>query len=201
MPVARNVWLPISLRSLASQYKLTPETLDAWSQILMEVPDARMIVRNGELSSASCCEWLTDQFVSRGVAASRLQLFGRTSHYEFLKTYDQIDIALDPFPYSGGTTTMEALWQGVPVVTSRSNRWAGRTSETLLRASGMSDCIAESEECYAELAVRVAADEHFRSRYLDKRLSFRTELADSSASCRELTAALESAARRICGRD
>ena len=66
--------------------------------------------------------------------AERVRLYGPTNHYEFLETYNQIDIALDTFPYNGGTTTTEAIWQGVPVVTFWGDRWVSRTSASILRA-------------------------------------------------------------------
>ena len=73
---------------------------------------------------------------------------GAAEHQAFLRTYDQIDIALDTFPYNGGTTTTEALWQGVPVLSFNGDRWAARTSRSLLLAAGLDDWVAADETDY-----------------------------------------------------
>ena len=101
----------ITFGSLASAYKLTPYTLAAWSQILHAVPTARLLVRNAALDHESNRADLLARFAERQIPAQRLTLLGPAEHLEFLRTYDQIDIALDAFPYNGGTTTAEALWQ------------------------------------------------------------------------------------------
>ena len=84
------------------------------------------------------------------------RLAGPADHEAFLRTYDEIDIALDPFPYNGGTTTSEAIWQGVPVVTFHGDRWASRTSASILRAAGLERFVAPGIEEYVALAVRLA---------------------------------------------
>ena len=78
------------------------------------------------LDHASNRRDLCARFTALGIDAARLDLLGSAEHLEFLKTYDRIDIALDAFPYNGGTTTVEALWQGVPLLTVDGNRWAAR---------------------------------------------------------------------------
>ena len=72
----------------------------------------------------------------------RLALAAGAEHFEFLRGYDQVDMALDTFPYNGGTTTAEALWQGVPVLTFNGDRWARRTRVSLLRAAGLDEWVA-----------------------------------------------------------
>lgn len=155
-PAARNGY--ITFGSLCSRYKFTPEVLDAWSEILNRCPAARLLLRNGGLESSSECEHLLQQFASRGVDLSRIELLGRAAHYEFLETYGRIDIALDTFPYNGGTTTTEAIWQGVPVVAYAGRTWASRTSATLLREGGLGDWVADDLTNYIELAVRWGND-------------------------------------------
>ena len=81
---------------------------------------------------------------------------GPAVHYQFLETYDQIDIALDAFPYNGGTTTTEAIWQGVPVVTFHGDRWVSRTSATLLRHAGLEMLVANDVKDYVRLAIELA---------------------------------------------
>jgi len=82
---------------------------------------------------------------------------GQADHFDFLRTYDDIDVALDTFPYGGGTTTMEAIWQGVPVVTFHGDRWASRQTASILRAAGLGEFVAADLDGYVALAVALAA--------------------------------------------
>src|SRR5205085_660448 len=108
------------------------------------------------------------------IGGDRLILEGRAEHQEFLRTYDRIDFALDPFPYSGGTTTTEALWQGVPVVTFDGGRWASRTSISLLRAAGLDEFIGRDVREYVEICVRLAT----RADTADRLRAFRAGIRD-----------------------
>ncbi len=117
-----------------------------------------------------------------------MTLLGRAEHPEFLRTYDQIDIALDAFPYNGGTTTAEALWQGAPVLTTYGDRWAGRTSASILVAAGLDDWVAPDVPAFVDRAVRLA-----RSPLAAPRAKQRAKIAASPACdvvslCRELEA-------------
>src|SRR6185312_7520555 len=102
-----------------------------WSRLLAAVPDSRLVLRAGFLSVEAVREELGRQFAAAGVAPERLDLRSGTDRAALLATYNDIDIALDPFPYGGGTTTAEALWMGVPVVSLRGERFSGRVSESI----------------------------------------------------------------------
>src|SRR5205807_8143365 len=99
------------------------------------------------------------RYGERGVAAERIELMGwlpgAAAH---VSAYHRVDIALDPFPYNGTTTTCEALWMGVPVVTLRGDRHAGRVGASLLTQIGLTDLITSSVEDYVEAAVALAGD-------------------------------------------
>ena len=83
------------------------------------------------------------RFARHGVGAGPPDRWqGGAEHFDFLRGYDEMDIALDTFPYNGGTTTTEALWQGVPVLTFNGDRWASRTSRSLLLAAGLPEWVA-----------------------------------------------------------
>ncbi|MCA9168789.1 MAG: hypothetical protein KDB23_14040, partial [Planctomycetales bacterium] len=97
--------------SLVSQYKITEPTCAAWSEMLTRCPMSRLILANTELKSPHNRDYVIQRFVDNGVAREQIVCLPPTDHDKFLRYYDQIDLALDSFPYSGGTTTMEALWQ------------------------------------------------------------------------------------------
>lgn len=95
----------LAFGSLASQYKITPEVLSTWSAILREAPESTLLIKNAGLESEGMRRFVRAEFERGGVAAGRLALEGPAEHDEFLKAYGRIDVALDPFPYNGGTTT------------------------------------------------------------------------------------------------
>ena len=94
------------------------------------------------------------------LAPDRLLLSGGAEHFDFLRGYDEMDIALDTFPYNGGTTTTEALWQGVPVLTFNGDRWASRTSRSLLLAAGLPEWVATDAQDFVSRAINLAQSEN-----------------------------------------
>ncbi len=142
----------ITFGSLASQYKVTPEVIATWAGILRANVSSRLLLKNKHLGSLTMQQYLREQFSQHGVSPERLVLEGPDDHFVFLKAYDRIDIALDPFPYNGGTTTTEALWQGVPVITFHGDRWASRTSASILDAAGLSHLVARDLAGYMSIA-------------------------------------------------
>ncbi|MEO5859731.1 MAG: tetratricopeptide repeat protein [Pyrinomonadaceae bacterium] len=145
---------PFTYGCLGSAYKITPEVRSAWIKLLKETSGTRLIVRNRVLGNERHREWFLDFFRDEGLDPERFILMGPAEHHEFLQTYDRIDIALDTFPYNGGTTTMEALWQGVPMVCFTGDRWVARTSETILQSAGLSEFVGENADDYVEIAKR-----------------------------------------------
>jgi protein O-GlcNAc transferase len=146
----------ITFGCLAPQYKIDGAVMSAWADILRQAPQASLILKNAFLGSRANRDFVEEALQRHGVPVERVRLEGPADHYEFLKTYSQIDVALDTFPYNGGTTTTEAIWQGVPVVTFRGDRWASRTSVSILRAAGLGEFIAADVDAYVSLAVRWA---------------------------------------------
>jgi predicted O-linked N-acetylglucosamine transferase (SPINDLY family) len=142
--------------SLASQYKITDQVVQCWATILERSGDSRLFLKNAALGDEANREHLRRRFVRCGVDADRIELEGPSEHYEFLKAYRRIDVALDSFPYNGGTTTTEAIWQGVPVVTFYGDRWAGRTSASILRAAGLPEFVAGDIGGYIDVCVKLA---------------------------------------------
>jgi len=175
-PCTRNGF--VTFGSLISQYKITGHVIDAWCAILDETPGSRLLVRNAFLGSRSNRQFLRARFEQRGVAAERISLEGPAPHFEFLETYGRIDIALDAFPYNGGTTTTEAIWQGVPVVAWRGDRWVSRTSATLLEAAGLEALVADDISGYVGVATQLARD---TGKLQTMRRNMRRKLLDSQA--------------------
>lgn len=187
----------ITFGSLISAYKLTPQTLKAWSQILHSVPTARLLIRNAALDQNSNRVDLLARFADLNIRADRLTLLGSAEHTEFLRTYEQIDIALDAFPYNGGTTTVEALWQGVPLLTTNGDRWAARTSRSILAAAGLSEWVAPDLPRFVEAAINLAHAELAPARSTQRARIAASPACDVVSLCRELERLYVSEACRI----
>jgi tetratricopeptide (TPR) repeat protein len=170
-----------TLGCLGSAYKLTPQTIEAWAAILRAVPAARLRVRNGVLDEKSNRSELLRRLERRGVAGERVSMSGKAEHYDFLREYGHIDIALDSFPYNGGTTTTEALWQGVPVLTTNGDRWAGRTSRSLLLAAGLGEWVADDMAAFVARGIALLTDPATPGRLAALRAGMRARLAASPA--------------------
>jgi protein O-GlcNAc transferase len=171
----------LTFGALASTYKLNDLTLDIWTRILRSAPTSRLLIRASTLAEPSNRDHLRARLADRGVAGERVDLEGGAAHFDFLRSYDRIDIALDTFPYNGGTTTTEALWQGVPVLTYVGDRWVGRTSASLLRAAGLDAWVASDEENLLAKASALARDPATPARLAALRAGMRARLAASAA--------------------
>ncbi len=178
-PVLRNRLLTFG--SFASAHKITDGVVAAWARILLGAPSARLLLRNQTLHDASNRLALIARFASRGIAPHRLVLSGGAEHFEFLRSYDEVDIALDTFPYNGGTTTTEALWQGVPVLSFNGDRWASRTSRSLLLAADLADWVVANEREYVERAIALAQHEATPAALTRMRQEMRSRLRASAA--------------------
>lgn len=154
---------PITFGSFNNLAKLSADTVRLWAQVLQGVPGARLFLKTRQLADAAVCEAVRARFAGHGIAPERLLLEGSSPRSDLLASYNRIDIALDPAPYGGGTTTAEALWMGVPVVTLRGGTWVGRVSESILAAVGLPDLVAGSQEAYIALAAGLAADQDRRA--------------------------------------
>lgn len=143
----------ITFGSFNNLAKVTEEVLDLWTQVLLNAPDAKLILKSAQIGSDSVKARIFTQFEARGVNRDRLILRGVSPHIEMLAEYGDMDIALDPFPFNGGMTSCEALWMGVPVLTLLGNRPISRQSASFLRAIGLEDFIAGNKDDYIRIAV------------------------------------------------
>jgi predicted O-linked N-acetylglucosamine transferase (SPINDLY family) len=156
--------------------KLNEEVADVWVEILNQVPGSRLKIEARPLRQAAIADRLRALFTARGIDGNRILLGGGAPHEAFLDFYLQADIALDPLPYSGGLTTLESLWMGVPVVTLPGEGFAARHSLSHLSNLGHPELAAKDRTDYIRIAVGLAQD---RTRLAELRRSLRPRMAAS----------------------
>lgn len=167
----------ITFGSLNKANKLTPETIALWSKCLTAVPNSKLLLKGDSFGHQPTCDYARTLFSKHGIDGTRIEMHGFTPHPHLLSTYNDIDIALDPIPYSGCLTTCEAMWMGVPVLTLPGATFAGRHSASFLNAVGLNEWIARDEEHYVELLKERCND----LQSLDKfRKSLRQRMANSA---------------------
>ena len=139
--------------------KINDELLGHWATLLQAVPDSRLLLKGGAFANAELRGHVEGVMAARGIAAERLMIEGPVGHKALLECYNRVDIALDPWPYSGGLTTCEALLMGVPVVTLPGPTFAGRHSATHLVNAGLPELVVSSWEEYVQRAAGLAGDQ------------------------------------------
>ena len=193
-PVHRNGH--ITFASFNNVRKITPVTIWLWSRILASVPDSRLLIKSRGFQDPGLRALVLSRFSEQGIDSGRVAVMEPIVHQEaHLKAYREVDIGLDSFPYHGTTTTMEALWMGVPVVTLQGDRHASRVGVSILCALGLTDLVAQTEDEYVQIAVRLAT--HVQD--LDTlRQSLRSRLSQSPLTDgARFTAHLEQAYRQM----
>lgn len=156
---------PIRFGSFNHNRKLSDQTLRLWGQILESVPDSTLVLKANASSDLATQQLLRRRMQRAGLDPHKITWIPLTSgHTEHLEQYQQVDIALDPLPNGGCTTTCEALWMGVPVITKAGHSYVSRMSTAVLDGCGLQDWVAADENSYIELAVEHAANlNHLRS--------------------------------------
>ena len=148
----------VTFGSFNNPAKLTAKVIEVWSQILLRVPRSRLVLKYWGMNDPVFSGWIADLLTSQGVDIGRVEFLGKSPHRQLLAEYARIDLALDSFPYSGGLTTCEALWMGVPVVTCPGETFASRHSLSHLSNVGLTESVARDSAEYVELAVELASD-------------------------------------------
>ena len=139
--------------------KMSHATVACWSNILHAVPHSKLVLKSKELDSAEVRASVLSRFTQHRIGEERLILRGRTDNFrEHLATYQIVDIALDPFPYNGTTTSMDCLWMGVPFLSLGGDRYISRVGLSILQTMRMPDWVATSEADYVSRATRFACD-------------------------------------------
>jgi predicted O-linked N-acetylglucosamine transferase (SPINDLY family) len=148
----------VTFGSFNNVSKLNSEVIALWAEIVCRVPGSRLVVLSPALTGRTARRRVGDAFVAAGGTSVQLELRGTMLRRDLLAAYNEIDVALDPFPYSGGVTTCEALWMGIPVVTCPGEIFASRHSISHLSNIGLTETIAGDTRDYVERAVRLAED-------------------------------------------
>ena len=179
-PNARQAGEEIVFGSFNQILKVTPATVQLWAGVLRQVPHSRLLLKTKSLADADTRDRLIAQFVRQGVSADRVELLPAVpTRQEHLASYANVDIALDTFPYSGGTTTCEALWMGVHLVTLAGATMPARMSTSILSAAGLTNECARSPEEFVQIAVRLAGE--LRSQTVDERRKLRLQQREQIA--------------------
>ena len=138
--------------------KMNDAVVTLWAKILNAVPGSKLFVKYNQLNDPAMRELTLARYARHGIANGQLILEGSSTRSDYLACYHRVDIALDPFPYPGGTTSMESLWMGVPVLTRRGSRFLSHAGETIMCNAGLKDWVATNEDDYVAKAVAYASD-------------------------------------------
>jgi len=186
---------PVTFGSFNNIQKLCDRTVALWSRVLMACEGSTLLLKSRNLSDPGLRQRVTDRFTDHGIDATRIRFADFTAtQAEHLAVYSQIDIGLDPLLYNGTTTTCEALWMGVPVITLCGDRHASRVGASLMAAADLWDFVARDEDEFV-LVVRAFADPRFRSALARRRAILRDQLkasplCDAEGFARQMEAAV-----------
>jgi len=181
----------LTFGSLNRQNKLNRTVLELWARVLAAVPNSRLLI--ADLGDSQRLQEVRDIFAAQGVHYDRIEALSKLSLFDFLQVHHRIDISLDPFPYTGGVTTIHGLWMGVPTITLASPLPIQRFSAMLLTNVGLPEFIAHSPDEYVDIARTIDLDHLATSRAELRDRLLRSPLADAQ----QLVRRLEDAYRHI----
>jgi protein O-GlcNAc transferase len=148
-----------------------------WAQVLRRMPGSRLLLKSAGAGEISSRRRLIAQFAELGISSDRIELLGRAADFrEHLKLYGRIDVSLDTYPYHGTTTTCEAFWMGVPVVSLEGPAHVARVGASLLTHAGLAELIAQTPDRYVEIAAALAQNQR---RLAELRRTLRAQLQAS----------------------
>jgi len=159
VPVAPSPCLErgyITFGSFNSPFKIGPHVVKVWAEVLRGVPRSRLLMKYDALNTQVMSGRFQGWFAKEGISRERLEFQGKSLLGEYLESYGQIDILLDPFPYQGGSTTFDALWMGLPIVAMNGRLAVSRSTAGILKTVGLPDTIADSPQQYVKAAVFLA---------------------------------------------
>ena len=129
-----------------------------WSKILKAIPKSKIFLKNKELDDLYLKKKIINNFQKNNINSDSIILEGSSPRKELLSSYNKVDIALDPFPYSGGITSFESIWMGVPVLTKKGFKFVSNTTASINHNSAMSDWVANDENEYVKKAIKFSAN-------------------------------------------
>jgi protein O-GlcNAc transferase len=138
--------------------KMNDAVVALWARVLQAVPNSRLLLKTKQLNNPTVRQNVLDRFARQGIQVGQLMLESAAPRAELLATYNRVDIALDPFPYPGGTTSVEALWMATPVLSLAGDRFLSHLGESILHNAGLPDWIAIDADDYVAKAVAHAGD-------------------------------------------
>jgi protein O-GlcNAc transferase len=148
----------ITFGSFGAAHKVNVDVVKMWCKVLKRVPNSRFFMKAGVLSHPAFLNAYKQWFKNEGISLDRIHFEGHSEHHKMLECYSRMDIALDTFPYTAGTTTMEASWQGVPVITLTGDKYCSQNGKVITSSMGHPELIAYSEQEYINKAVELAND-------------------------------------------
>lgn len=180
--------------------KINDCLLGHWADLLHAVADSRLLLKGSAFANPELRQHVEDVLQARGIAPERVQVEGPVGHKSLLESYNRIDIALDPWPYSGGLTTCEALLMGVPVVTLPGPTFAGRHSATHLVNAGLPELVVSSWEEYLQRAAGLTANLNVLATIRShlRQILMKSPVCDSQRFARNLSTALRAIWQRHC---
>jgi predicted O-linked N-acetylglucosamine transferase (SPINDLY family) len=186
----------ITFCSFNALAKIRQPTVELWARVLSAVPGSRMLIKAPRLQDDAPRDVMRAWFAAAGISADRIEFAAGTKGFlEHLAVYHRADIGLDTFPYHGTTTTCEAMWMGLPVVTRAGHAHRSRVGVSLLTSVGLSDLITQTPEQFVATAAALAND---RDRLRSLRATFRDRMANSELlDCAGLARAIETAYRTM----
>jgi protein O-GlcNAc transferase len=168
----------VTFGSYNNSPKLSATTMKLWAEVLRAVPRSRLAIKALAFRDAGTRALFAERFEAQGIARERIDLLPPTTPLpNFMAEHKRTDVALDPVLYNGGTTTCDALWMGVPVVTLPSEHFFSRMGLSVLQAVGLPELIAETPADYVRIAAELAGD---IDRLADMRATMRARLTASS---------------------
>jgi protein O-GlcNAc transferase len=193
-PVLANGF--ITFGSFNRLSKVNRDVIAAWCRVLRAVPTSKLLM--AAMSGATAPTQVLEWFEQEGIAADRLSFYPRTNFYDYLCLHGKVDVCLDTFPYTGGTTTNHALWMGVPTLTVAGDTYVSRQSAMFLHRMGLNDgCISTSIDGMVEQGVYWA---HHPEQLQEIRSGLRAHLLHAHGTQRDTVVAGLAQALRVMWR-
>jgi len=166
LPALQNQFITFGCFNRISKMDL--QVVNTWAIILTRIPNSKLLLKTKHLDNPLLATEVYRKFATHGITLDRLLLEGPSPRDGLLAAYNRVDIALDPFPYPGGTTSVEALWMGVPVLTLKGNRFLSHVGETIAYNVGHSEWISKDLDDYVAKAIYFSNDLNYLSNIREK---------------------------------